>query len=69
MRLLTTEERRLYNSSAVLSNVVHVCVMALGRISNTVPQEIDGVAYTAENLAELVASAAVSKLQESGNVK
>lgn len=68
MRKLTTQDRKMFESTAVLSNVVHACVLAMGRISNSVPTEIDGVAYTAENLSSIVTKSIISKLG-TNNVK
>lgn len=66
---ITQRERTLYESSATLSNVVHACVLTMGKISPNIPHTIDGVEYTYENLAEMLTVGILAKLEEKKNAR
>ena len=69
MNNISNEERALFESSSNLTNVVHVLVLALGRVSHTIPREIDGVAYTNVNIARMLTTGIVAKVQENDNAE
>ena len=64
MKNLSPEERALIDSGVTMTNVVHVCAMALSRMSHTIPTQVDGVNHSNLSIAAMMAKGILDKVGE-----
>ena len=64
MKNLSPEERAIIDSTVIMTNITHVCVMALSRISNTIPSKVDGVAQSNLSIADMMVKGILGKVAE-----